>query len=291
MDTFKGFLLEGGNAVDGVGRINQLNVADTITKAYDELLVKLGIGKDEYAILGSGGKKDPKKNGEIDGSSGDIDIAIGSKLDRDAILNKISGLCAELGYQSKLMAGLGIISLAFPIHNTDGKQDRALVQLDIIPVQDIKYAEWAYYSPSYDESPYKGLYRNEALFYLARFNNEYKVTKEIDGTPVEWERLFYDLSKGLMHGTQHRVGKKGGIIKTVTTITKKVISTNPDDVVKRLIGDTFTAQSILTWEDIWAAMNSENFMLKDKKDKIFKSIAKGIERKKVPIPTDLENIV
>lgn len=290
MSTFKQHLLEGGNAIDGVSRINQLNFDETVKKIHSTILSKLGIS-DDFVILGSGGKKDPKKNGEEDGSSGDIDIAIYlPELNREEIINQIISLCTEMGIKSRNLAGLGIASMSYPIENIDEKQSGQFVQVDIVPVDSLKFAEWAYYSPAYDESPYKGLYRNEALFFIARYA-KYNVTKEIDGTPTEWERVFFDLSKGLMSGTQTNIGKKGKIIKTVTTIEKKIVSDDPDEIVSQLLGDGIKAEDVKTWEQVWDAMNSESFPFSDKKDNIFKGIANGLKKKEVEIPEVLKQYV
>ena len=63
-------LNEGGNAVEGVSRINQENVAKTLKSFYSKVLPVLRITKNDTAVLGSTGKKLPG------GSSGDIDIAV-----------------------------------------------------------------------------------------------------------------------------------------------------------------------------------------------------------------------
>jgi hypothetical protein len=161
MKTFITFLLEGGAAIKSSSRINQNNVEQTINNIFSDLLPKLNITDKDVKVLGSTGKKDPSKNGTPDGSSGDIDLAISIQavvksngIDAtscfDFIVNAVKGYT-----EVKPMKSKNVISIAFPITNTDGNQEGKFVQLDLMPVDNLKYAEWAYYSPSYTESQYK----------------------------------------------------------------------------------------------------------------------------------------
>ena len=142
-------MTEGGNAVQGVSRINQENVQATMEKVYSRLLPLLGITKTNTALLGSTGKKLPG------GTSGDVDLAV----DKPAIM-KLNGLKSteelyqfisnaadRLGYPYNYLKGLGIVSIGWPIENVDGKQEGQTVQLDIMPSDNLKMTAWGMASP------------------------------------------------------------------------------------------------------------------------------------------------
>jgi hypothetical protein len=252
-------------------------------------LEPLGIKLSHCAIIGSAGKKDPSKNGAEEGSSGDIDYAVqvDNRLD---FLDKAKARATKLGLTFTHMPGLGIISLAFPIVSSDGTQDGDNVQIDVMPVPNIEFVRWSYFSPSYDVSQYKGLYRNEVLFAVARHLTQ-EVTKEIDGEPVEWNRYFYDLNQGLMYGTQSRLGKRNRPVRTVSTIAKQLISSDPDVLIVTLMGKSYQAEDVMTWEQAWDILNTEDFHLKDRKSLILRTVHRGLQKKGVAIPDVLRSAV
>jgi hypothetical protein len=312
MRTFKEFLvesrpelsrkqlMEGGNAIKTSTRINQLNVKDTLKAIYADLLPKLNIQKSDTCLLGSTGKKDPEKNGKPEGSSGDIDLGISIKALMKA--NKLQDKAAvfeflkEVGKQYKgcqAFPGLDVVSVGYPIVNSDGEQEDKHVQLDLMPVDDLKYAAWSYYSPAHNESKYKALYPKEVYYACARYCDT-KVTEkgELDGkeVPATWDRFFFDLAKGLMTGTQTIKGKKK-LTKSAKTIEKKVVSTDPQAVVSKFFGPNYKPNDVLTWEQVWEVINSDDFILKDKLQDILKMVKKGIERKNYPVPPELETAI
>ena len=211
-------LNEGGNAIKTSSRINQLNVAPTLKTIYSELLPKLGLKKSDTVLLGSTGKKNPERNGTPEGSSGDIDLGINVKAlmkandlkDKDAVyqfLTKIGKNYTDV----KPFPGLEVVSIAYPITNEDGKQADKVVQLDLMPVENLAYCAWSYFSPAWNESKYKALYPKEVYYACARYaDTKIKELGMLDGkqVPATWTRLFFDLGKGLMTGTQTINGKK-----------------------------------------------------------------------------------
>jgi hypothetical protein len=312
MKTFKEYLYEsvpklsrkllneGGNAIKTSSRINQLNVSATLDKIYSELLPKLGLKKSDTTLLGSTGKKDPKRNGTPEGSSGDIDLGISMKAlmkandlkDKDEVFAFLTKVGKDYT-DCKPFPGLDVVSVAYPIMNSDGEQENKIVQLDLMPVDNLKYASWSYYSPSFNESKFKALYPKEIYYACARFADT-KVTEtgDMDGkeVPATWNRLFFDLGRGLMTGTQTIKGKKK-LTKTAKTSDKKVITTDPQEIVDKFFGPSFKADKVRTWEEVWAAVNSDEFILKDKLPDILKMAKKGIVRKNYPVPIELEKAV
>ena len=262
----KTIINEGGNAVAGVSRINQENSMPTVNKVIKEFLPKLKLKKTDIALLGSTGKKAPGQ------TSGDIDMALSAAellkqngIDTfDEMMNYVASVVKNLGYAFKDMRSLGIISIAFPIVNADGKQDGVKVQLDLMIVKDVRYAAWAYYSPSYLESELKGLYRNFLNFNVAK-NAELKVDR-IDPdtkTPIEWSRYWLTQNDGLQYGRQTNLSAKTGkITKTLRPLEKTNISTNPDEIVQFLYGKKYKAKDLLTFDACLKAVMSNDFPFK-----------------------------
>jgi hypothetical protein len=293
-------LMEGGNAIKTSTRINQLNVSKTLNAIYADLLPKLNLKKSDTTLLGSTGKKDPKQNGKPEGSSGDIDLGISMKslMKANGLKDKdeVFAFLKEVGKQYKgcqAFPGLDVVSVGYPIENEDGLQADKHVQLDLMPVDDLKYAAWSYYSPGHGESKYKALYPKEIYYACARYCDT-QVTErgELDGkeVPATWDRYFFDLAKGLMKGTQTIKGKKK-LTKTAKTIEKKVVSVDPQAVVDKFFGPGFSPSDVQTWEQVWEVINDPDFILKDKLQDILKMAKKGIERKNYPVPPELESAI
>ena len=298
MITFKQFLLEGGAAIKSSSRINQLNVQATLDKIYDTVVVNLGLSKNDISILGSTGKKDPAKNGEQDGSSGDIDLAVSipalMKINSitedqcfDFIANKVKHFT-----EVKPMKSINVISIAFPIQSVDKLQDGKFVQLDIMPVANLKYSKWSYYSPAFNESPLKGAYRNELIYAIAKYMDFKTLKKQSlengEDVPVTWERMFYDLSKGLMKGVQSKEGKNGNVIRSAKTVEKQLHTNDVDTVVKMLFGDRVKPKDVLTFEQALAAINSDSFPYMSKRKDILKMATQGILNKGLTVPDSLK---
>jgi len=167
-----------------------------------------------------------------------------------------------------------------------------------MPSKSTEWAAWAFYSPSQeDNSTYKGIYRNQLLFAVAKFMNWEVTTRALDKEGVEvdaeWKRDILDLGKGLFRATQSRQGKKG-LVKGVKTIDRQLSSLDPDEVVQMMFGPKVQANNILTWEQAFAAVNDPNFINIKNKDKILKMTASGIQnalRGKgtiLPLPPELK---
>jgi flagellar basal body rod protein FlgB len=289
---FRETITEGGNAVANVVRINQENTLATVEKIYSDLLPKLKIKKSDTALLGSTGKKAPRE------SSGDIDIALSAtellkknNVDTyDEMMNYVVDAIKKAGYDFKDMRSIGIISIAFPIENVDGLQPNQKVQLDLMIVQSVKYAEWVFYSPHYLDSQLKGLYRNLLNFSVAK--NANLVVNKIDPdtkTPIEWSRYWINNNEGLKFGTQTNISPKTGkIVKAVRTLDNKTISNNPDEIVAFLYGKKYKANDLLTFEACLKAVLDNGFPHKDKRQIILKTTAEALQREGYPIPESLE---
>lgn len=301
METFKSFytkmIMEGGNAISVSSRINQENVEATLNEVYSTLLPKLKLSKNEVGLLGSTGKKLPG------GSSGDIDIAVSiaailkanSLQTFDEMLDFIETQSKKVVSEVKVMKGLGVISLAWPIVNIDGKQEGQFVQLDLMLSDNVNWSKWAFYSPAEWESKWKGLYRNLLIINVAKYMNlkvlKTAINKAGEEVPVELERNFLDLNKGLMQGMQSFLGKAGDIVKTVKTMNKFIISQDPDEVVGMLFGPGFSSSQMLTWDDAFNAVTDPKFIYRNEISNILSGTAAGILNAGYPIPDELQEYV
>ena len=297
MISFKKFIVEGGNAVKGVTRINQENVAGTMNNIYKEILPKLKLTQKQTASLGSTGKK------KAGGSSGDVDLALDLgaivKSDKavntlDDVFDKIVNVAKSSGHDFRDMRSMGLVSISFPIKNDDGKQEGETVQLDLMPTENLDYSSWAYYSPAEWESQWKGLYRNELLYAIARFMDYKTAEKAMDkeGKEVDasWERNFFDLSKGLLRGKQSRMGKKG-LVKSSKTLEKWLLTMEKEEIVTMLFGPKYKSTMILTWEDAFKAVTDPRFVYKKSIKNILQMTKDGIIKKGYTVPPELDAIV
>ncbi len=290
---------EGGNAVKNVSRIYQENVKETLASIEKALLPLLNVKN--YKVLGSTGKKNPG------GSSGDIDIAIdinefiknnGASLTTyEDVFSLVEEKVKALPYNYKPMRSLGIISVAWPIQtdynaNKEYWQDGQFVQVDIMLVKNLKLAEWSFYSPAEWESKWKGLYRNELLYSIAKYMDLKVLKKAFDKegkeVDVEWERYMFSLKDGLLKAKQGRaINKNGDILKSVITIEKQLVTDDIEKIVEMLFGPNVKPTDVLTYDDTIKFILSPNFIYKDKRDKILKMAAEGIKRNSYLLPPEL----
>ena len=302
MKSFKeffGVIKEGGNAVSGVGRIHQDNVDATLQDIYSTILPKIGITQKNTALLGSTGKKISGAGLTKAGSSGDVDLAISfdalmkasDAKTRDEVFDYVASKIKSFGYDMKVMKGIGVISIAFPISNTNNEQENAKVQLDLMPVPSIKWAEFAFFSPHEKDSVYGGMYRNEIFAGVVKFKDLKITMKALDKAGLEvnaeWERNFLALDQGILRGIQSKIGKKG-LTKNHKTISKEFKLNDPEQVVKMFFGPSFKPSDIMTFEQMWKAVNSPKFNNKKNLQKILEFAADGIVSKGQPLPPEMK---
>jgi len=104
---------EGGNAVEGVTRINKENVKATYADFVAKVLTLLKVNAKNAEIVGSAGKKD---------TSGDIDIGIDKVSDVRGFLVNAASVLKSKGIECTPAYGLNEVSVKWPIANADGKQ-------------------------------------------------------------------------------------------------------------------------------------------------------------------------
>lgn len=266
-------LSEGGTALKGVSKLTQIEARHLIPDLIDKLAKVTGVDKKLIKATGSAGRKP-----NDDDLSGDIDLIIETTPGTaELALPKM----AHDGETFRVMRGINVFSFA-------AKVNHKIIQVDLMPVEDINYAEWSYNAHEQDlKKGLKGAHRNEVLFAIAKFANRNVLRKSDDGEPIEVERYYYDLSKGLMSGKQSRVGKKGKVVKSWTTTDKHLLSRNPDKVAELLFGKGVNGKRISTFKGALNALNSEKFHFEKDRKKILDQLRTGLEKKGLTVPEEL----
>ena len=274
---FKNFLteallVEGGRAVKGTSPISQSDARKLGPQIATEVARELGLPSSKVKMVGSAGKK------PTDQLSGDLDIAVETD-DLEAVAKVAEKLAVQGKF--KLMKGINVYSFAAQ----NGEQ---LVQVDLMPVVNIKYAQWSFSAHEEDlKQGLKGAHRNELFFAIAR-HAEPKVLKQTDdGKPLQVERYFYDLGKGLMKGVRSYEGKKGKVTKGAKMLSKDTVTYKPDQIAKLLFGDSFKAEDVATFDGAMRAIRSPKFKYKAQRDEILDTAMKGITKKELKTPSGL----
>lgn len=285
-------ITEGGNAIEGVSRINQENVAATMDSVYKKLLPLLGIRQNNTALLGSTGKKLPG------GSSGDVDLAVDKQLimkvnrlkDTKEFYDFLIHAAERLGYSFNFLKGLGIVSIGWPIANIDGKQEGEFVQLDIMPSDNLKMTAWGMASPHQSVEQYKGAVRGELLYWIANCV-DYKALKqqanELTGEieDLEFERTIFDGMKGLYRLKQSYLSPKSGKRKkNKWTIGRKLVESNPEAIAKIFFGPKYSYKNLISAKEIWDAMMSDDFPFPNKRKEIVQNTIKSLTKSGIDYP-------
>ena len=277
-----------GRAVKDVDRILQENVRGTREYLYEWLKSELGLIPGDMRLLGSAGRRKPGSY------SGDIVIAVDatrlSKRFRSTgkdLLNDIA-LVFPVDY---VYIGASMISVAWPIQDVTGRQHHKFVQVDLMLVENnaLDFARWAMSSPNEGESKYKGLYRNNGLLSAISFYAGREVlARDSDGNPAMWNRHLIDQKKGLFFGVQSCVSPKtGAMIKTRSYLSKRLVTHDPEIAIEILLGPEFQLADTRTFESVFAAINSPQFIHKERRDDILKLSAQNLIECKAPLPEEL----
>ena len=300
MLRFKEYIKEGGGAVGDVVRINQENVEATLKAISTKIIKPLKITTKDIGVLGSTGKRKPG------GSSGDIDIAIdANKVLRanaiqiaDELFDFIAGKAKKVSNTVVSNKGTGVISLQFPISNTDGKQKNKKVQLDLMIVDNLDLAKFNFWSPHEEQSKWKGIYRNIILSSMASVMDFEVLEKGYDENDVEvptlFKRNFIDLKRGLMRGLQTRIGKSGKLFAKgrKQTLETKVLENQPEGIIKAILGPAFTVKDAESFESLFKILDHPKYLYRSKKKEIIKTFIAVISRSKgLVVPDEMERFV
>jgi len=294
LSSFKTFLqesilVEGGNAVKIAMPIDQDKIKEVLPTLLNKIAFELNIQPEDLAVLGSAGKK-PK--GE---TSGDIDIGIrlpavaqSNQIDNDGARKLIDHAAHRMAKKHegkhgmdklyRSMPGLDVYSFAYKIGDT-------FAQVDLMPVDSLKYASWSYHAAPEDMNKgLKGAHRNELLYAVSKFAGVQE-----DDDKMNVERHFFDLGKGLLRGKQTKIGLSGKPTKNWRTVgDKNLVTNNPDKIAGILFGKKYKAKDLMTFDQVHDAIHDDEFPHKEHKDAILDMARDGIKNKKLKMPKKLQ---
>lgn len=292
-------LNEGGAAIKSSRRIREDESEKTLNHIQDTLFPLLGGGNfdEDFLLIGSLGKK---KNPTDD--SGDIDLGISKEFLMDqlgstseTVLSDLDEFLHEnlpqiLGFEPemKLMQGLKVLSIGWPI---EGDPSKGIVQLDLIPISDMNWAKFIYYSPDYkkDESAYKSAHRNWLFQAILSALKEVESVDD-EGNIMDYEGYVLRLSDGIYKSKKSYRGIKKNRLSKPQTIegTVKFVTNDPQESINLMFGPGVRPDDVKTFEDAWSLVTSPTFKHKDKLPEIVEDLLRYLEKAKLVIPSEVE---
>ena len=303
--NFSGFfkLFEGGAAIKTSRRIREDEFPKTLASIKELLFPILGIDQDkygeEYIIIGSIGKK---KN--MDDTSGDLDLGYDSNLfatqhgispkECSAAVNSILrvGLAGALGFEPEInyLKGLNIVSLGWPI---EGDQQKGIVQLDLIPLSSMEWADFIYYSPNYkaDESKYKSAHRNWLLSAILSARKEVIDTDEA-GEIMDYNSPVLILSDGLYWHTKSYKGTRIHRLKHSKKLegSERFVTRDPQEFINFALGPGYKPDDVKTFEALLKIIEDPKFDLRERLPEIKQRFLEYLERAGLEIPSEINRI-
>jgi hypothetical protein len=294
-------LNEGGSAIKTSRSIREDEFMPTLDSIKDVLLPLLGTSKEEeYLVIGSIGKKPNPED-----VSGDLDLGfeweisakkygVSNKKDLLLSLNEIlkEELPGKLGFdpEMNLMVGLNILSIGWPIK---GDPKFGVVQLDLIPLSDLDWAKFAYYSPDYrkSESKYKSAHRNW-LFQAILSSMKDVITEDENGEPLDIDTYVFDFSDGLFKTRKTFQGKKGRLKNPskVEGFPRQLVTNSPQEFLNFAMGPGFNPDEVKTFETLLAAIKSPKFKNPQKREEIKEEFKRYLERTPLVMPPEIETL-
>ena len=298
-------IAEGGHAVSDVTRIKKENIKSTLDKVEELILKPLGVKREFWtAEIGSAGKKD---------TSGDLDIAIdygkaekSLGIEPNTLMMKAKEKLEQEGYSPAKNANT--ISFRFPIQ---GDQVGEFVQIDFFPTNNLEFTKFRMFSPSQEQSKYKGVHRFTLLAAIvkavtldvaddAEDRTPYTVPTS-DGKPgrVYPAYRFKHLSvldDGVWSVTKSFKGKSGRFVINPQKIKEmsKLVYTDPQKLLDDLFGEgKYTVADLESFESIWNnILFDPSFPYKDKIDEICIAAWHTIhDQKDTVMPDELQKYV
>jgi hypothetical protein len=290
---------EGGQAIKTSRRIRESEAEMTLKSIEEKLMPLLGNPKKDkdYILIGSLGKK---KNPED--SSGDIDLGISSSYVTDFfgvspdyfletvyenLRDELPEVLGEDTIEIKLMKGINVISVGWPI---EGDFSNGTVQLDIIPISNMEWAKFIFYSPDYkvDESKYKSAHRN--WLFQAILSSALKIPQTYDenGDILDYDTYVIRLSDGVYKNSKTYKGATKRLKNPQTIPGKSIfITRDPKKLIDMMFGPDVREDQVKTFEDAWKLVTSPNFIYADKVENIKDNLLKYLTNGGFEIPTEL----
>ena len=295
-------LNEGGAAIKTSKSIREDEFPATFDSIKSVLLPIFGFDEDsdDYLVIGSIGKKP-----NPDDVSGDLDLGfewekVAKKLGvsgKKEVLSSLYDILKEelpekLGFEPEmnLMVGLNILSIGWPIK---GDPKFGVVQLDLIPLSDLSWAKFAYYSPDYKkgESKYKSAHRN--WLFQAILSAMKEVTAEDEeGNPLDINTYVFDFSDGLFKTKKTFRGKKGRLKNPVKVdgSPRELVTNNPQEFLNFAMGPGFNPDEVKTFESLLKAIQSPKFRDKQNREEIKNEFKRYLERTPLVMPSEIDSL-
>ncbi len=296
-------IFEGGAAIKTSRRIREDEFPGTLDSIKRDLLPFIGIDpsgiNEEYVVIGSIGKKENPYD-----TSGDLDIgydavkyseenSIARKECSGFIYDKIKDdLANVLGFDPEInyLKGLNIVSIGWPI---EGDPNKGIVQLDLIPLSDMRWADFIYYSPNYKigESKYKSAHRNWLLAAILSARKEI-IERDPLGEVLDYNTPVLILSDGLYWHTKSFRGKIKDRLKNSKKIegSERFITNNPQEFINFALGEGYSEDEVKTFEQLFDVITSPDFELRDKLPEIKERFLEFLQRVGLEIPTEVNRI-
>lgn len=257
----------GGNAFEGMRRINKGEVAGTL-RAISVAVhpVPLKVSYLEKHLLGSAGKNP---------TSGDLDINMDER--KFSLPELEEALVRSIGADNvKARPGNNQIFTKFPIM---GDPEQGFVQVDFM-FGDVDWQRFSYWSPRVtgqsqsfyydsDASAYKGLFRTELIKALVAFNSDWVLEENGEMVARVGPTFFHD--RGIVWRYRYRPFKRGSTterIKALKEVTKEefmevfpsafeasgTVENDPVEVIKLLFDSHYNEEGLYTYESVMQAI-------------------------------------
>lgn len=239
------------------------NISTTIKSFEENIFTPLNISIENWTSdIGSVGKKPV---------SGDIDIAVDiDYCEPNQIIEQIK----KKGYKFTKTGG-AIANIEFPI---EGTQKGQYVQIDIFPTKSLEFTKFARFSPTPEESKYKGALRCDLLGVLIKY-----CTLLVN----EDESKFSYISL-----------KQDGAFKTVRYVDNPhlkaefedvLITDKPEDLINMVFGEKYNIKHFNSFESIFTIMTEDDFPYKHIVNDVIDRFEEIEINKKRNIPEEIIN--
>lgn len=255
------------------------------------------LGKQIF-LLGSTGKKE---------SSGDLDLGFDLTFNKNDI--SIESAIGQLYDYIKSISQSEVkinefthdmIHFGFPQYDKHGNLIGKTVQVDILFTVTPEFCKFYMYSPSEKESSFKGAHRNDLLRAIAKVISFQPIKIDDNGNLLTW--IQFDLcSNGMFNCVKTIVDENDNHLKWGNTdedleigyavdLSKKLISADPNEVIKYLIGNKYKISDIDTFEKLLNIIEHDNdFKFSFIKDKILAEAASLMyENNRIQFPEVME---
>lgn len=298
-------LFEGGNAVKNAEPIR----GDLAAPIANQIIRKLkNFFHCEAAPLGSTGKKGSEQY------SGDIDIAIQMSWDKhqevEDFVNK------NITHNYVVMEGLKIVSLGYEYEEPDS-QEKKIVQVDLMFVNDLDYAIFAYHSPNFikHESNYKGAIRNLLMsacisatpldkILPAKIVQDYPIeyfgkdefNGKYNGQVKSFWKFSWNKTDGVSLVKKSFLGKLG-MVKNPKITERKVLFSKIDDIIRIFFGKSARRSDFNSYESLLHFMSTDEYKFHNDKQilenifDIFIGNNEMTDEQKTNVESDLKNVL